>query len=57
MQLEATRAAINSNMKHRFFRTITSLLTGLSGLGIAADWVHFNTDIASKGPDHANLSA
>jgi hypothetical protein len=57
MQLEATRAAININMKDRFFRTITSLLTGLSDSGIAADWVHFNTDIASKGPDHANLSA
>jgi len=50
MQLEATRAAINSNMKHRFFRTITSLLTGLSGLGIAADWVHFNTTSPSKDP-------
>ena len=57
MQVEATRAAIYSELKHRFIRTITSLLTGLSGLGIAADWVHFNTDIASKGPDHANLSA
>jgi hypothetical protein len=57
MELEATRAAFDSTLKHRFFRTITSLLTGLSDSGIAADWAHFNTDIASKGPDHANLSA